>query len=106
MAYLRRTNYLPEGNAILYPAYRPISALQEAREAGSILTGIALRCDGNRDLRVSIGGYEGIIPRSEAVHPDISGAQRDIAVLSLVGRQVSCVITDISVDIRKNTNRR
>lgn len=96
--FLRRTNYLPEGSACLYPAYRPVAALQEAWEKQSILTGLALRCDKYRDLWVSVGGYEGVIPRDEAVHPDISGAQRDIAILSLVGKQVSFLITDIRVD--------
>ena len=95
---MRRSNYLPEGSACLYPAYRPVAALREAMEKESVLTALALRCDKSLDMWVSVGGYEGVIPREEAVHPDISGAGRDIAVLSLVGRQVSCVITDISVD--------
>ena len=95
---MRRSNYLPEANACLYPAYRPLSQLRQAQEEQTILTGIAVRCDRRRDLWVSVGGYEGVIPHDEIVHPSISGAQRDIAVLSLVGKQVSFVITDIQTD--------
>lgn len=95
---LRRLEYLPEADACLYPAYRPLSDLRQAQERQTVLTGIAVRCDNRRDLWVSVGGYEGIIPREEVVHPKISGAQRDIAALSLVGRQVSFLITDIQID--------
>lgn len=95
---MRRTNYLPEANACLYPAYRPLSQLRQAQEEQTVLTGIAVRCDRHRDLWVSVGGYEGIIPHDEVVHPSISGAQRDIATLSLVGKQVSFLITDIQTD--------
>ena len=95
---LRRSEYLPEADACLYPAYRPLSDLRQAQETQTVLTGIAVRCDNRRDLWVSVGGYEGFIPREEVVHPKISGAQRDIAALSLVGRQVSFLITDIQID--------
>lgn len=67
-------------------------------ERQSVLTGIVQRCDRYLDLWVSVGGYEGVISRSEAVHPDISGADRDIAVLSLVGKQITFTISDFQVD--------
>ncbi len=96
--FLRRSEYLPEADACLYPAYRPLSDLHQAQEKRTVLTGIAVRCDSRRDLWVSVGGYEGVIPREEVVHPNISGARRDIAALSLVGKQVSFLITDIQID--------
>lgn len=89
---------MPEGNSELYPAYRPLSELKQAMEKQSIITGLVLRCDRQLELRVSVGGYEGWIPRGEAVHPDISGSERDIAILSLVGKRISFTITDIQVD--------
>ena len=95
---MHRTIYLPEGMAESYPPHQPLSALQEAKENHSILTGTAMRCDRFRDLHVRFGGYEGIIPQSEAVHPEISGAHRDISIFSLVGRSISFTATGISID--------
>ncbi len=95
---MHRTIYLPEDAAAPYPHGRPISDLIAAMDTQTVLTGAALRCDRFRDLHVSFGGYEGVIPRDEAVHSAISGAERDIAVLSLVGHQVSFTIQDITVN--------
>lgn len=95
---MRRTIFLPEGLASPFPSGQSIDTLYEAMEQDRILTGTAVRCDKYRDLRVRLGGYEGVIPRSEAVHPGISGADRDIAILSLVGKQVSFTVTAIKPD--------
>ena len=95
---MHRTICLPEGMAPAFPPHQPLSALQEAKSNQTILTGTAVRCDRFRDLHVRFGGYEGVIPRNEAVHPDISGAQRDISILSLVGRSISFTIESISFD--------
>lgn len=67
-------------------------------EEQTVLTGLALRCNNLGELTVSLGGYEGFIPREDAVHPAVSGAQREIAVLSRVGLPVSCTVTRIEVD--------
>lgn len=64
----------------------------------TVLAGTAIRCDCRRDLHVRLGDYEGIIPRAEAVHPAISGSQRDIAVLSRVGKEICFTVTGIQVD--------
>jgi len=63
-----------------------------------ILRGTAVRCDSEKTLYVRFGGYEGIIPRSEAVHPSISGSSRDISVLSIVGKEICFTITSIDPD--------
>ena len=78
--------------APLFPANQPIGTLQTAMEQQTILTGLAIRCDSRRNLSVRFGGYDGLLPRSEAVHPSISGSDRDIAVLSMVGKQISFTI--------------
>lgn len=96
--FLQRSQYLPEGAAAPFPPFQPVSALYDAWEHGTILTGIVVRCDPHHDLKVQLGGYEGYIPRTEAVHSAISGAGREIALLSLVGRQVSVIVTDIRRD--------
>ncbi len=88
--------YLPEGmqGNVLYT----ISDIQEAQKTGAILEGTVLRCEENHDLVVSLGGLTGRIPREEAIHPLISGAGREIAVLSLVGKPVCCCVTSLEAD--------
>ena len=95
---MRRNEYLPEGMGPLFPENQSINVLQEAMEAQTVLEGLAIRCDGQRDLTVRFGGYEGTIPRQDAVHPAISGAERDIAILSRVGKPTCFTITNIAVD--------
>ena len=67
-------------------------------ERQTVLTGLAVRCGSQGDLTVDLGGYRGTIPREDAVHPAVSGAHREIAVLSRVGLPVSCTVTRIEVD--------
>ena len=95
---MRRDEFLPEGSGPLFPAHQPLSALWEALERQTVVTGLALRCSGRGELTVDLGGYVGTIPREDAVHPAVSGAQREIAVLSRVGLPVSCTVTKIEVD--------
>jgi len=95
---MRRSKYLPEGCAPLFPKYQPLSVIIEAMEHQSILQGTAVRCDGQRNLFVRFGGYEGYIPRQEAVHPAISGSERDISVLSTIGKEISFTVSAISTD--------
>lgn len=95
---LRRNIYLPEGMGPLFPDHQPLSVLERAMEEQTVLEGMAIRCDGQRDLTVRFGGYEGVIPREDGVHPAVSGAERDIAVLSRVGRPTCFTISSIRTD--------
>lgn len=95
---MRRNIYLPEGAGPLFPDHQPLAVLQEAMERQTVLEGVALRCDSRRDLTVRLGGYEGVIPRVDAVHPSISGSDRDIAVLSRVGKHICFTVTAIDID--------
>ena len=95
---MRRSEYLPEGLGPQFPFGQPLSVLREAMDSQTVLEGVAIRCGVQRDLTVRFGGYEGTIPRADAVHPAISGADRDIAILSRVGRPVSFTVTAISAD--------
>ena len=95
---MHRNELLPEGAGPLFPENQPLSLLWDAMEQQTVLTGTAIRCNSLGDLTVLLGGYEGIIPREDAVHPAISGAQREIAVLSRVGLPVSFTITQLTVD--------
>ena len=95
---MRRNEYLPEGAGPLFPENQPLSVLRQAMEDQTVLEGLAIRCDGRRDLTVRFGGYEGTISRPDAIHPAISGAERDIAVLSRVGKPTCFTITGIRLD--------
>lgn len=95
---MRRNEYLPEGAAPQFPEHQPLEAVRQAMEDQTVLEGLAIRCGARRDLTVRFGGYEGIIPRSDAIHPAISGAERDIAVLSRVGKPVCFTVTAIETD--------
>ncbi len=95
---MRRNEYLPEGTGPQFPEGQSLDVLREAMEAQTVLEGMAVRCGGSRDLTIRFGGYEGTAPRSEAVHPAISGADRDIAVLSRVGKPTCFTVTSLSVD--------
>ena len=90
--------YLPEGYGPPDTTPLPLSEIHAAIDSGKILEGTALRCDRQQNLHIAFRNYQGIIPRAEAVAPEISGAGRDIALLSLVGRRVSFVITGVEID--------
>ena len=95
---MRRNEYLPEGAGPLFPENQTLSVLQEAMDSQTVLEGVAIRCDARRDLTIRFGGYEGVIPRADVIHPSISGAERDIAVLSRVGKPTCFTITGLTVN--------
>ena len=95
---MRRNEYLPEGVCPLFPENQPLSVLREAMEDQTVLEGLTIRCDARRDLTVRFGGYEGVIPRADGIHPAISGAERDIALLSRVGKPTCFTVTGIETD--------
>ena len=94
---MRRNIYLPEGSGPLLPEELSLSFLREAMEQQTILSGTAIRCDGRRDLHLRLGPYDAIMPRWEAVHPSISGSERDIAVLSRAGKESYFTIKSIQI---------
>ena len=79
--------FLPEG--LRQPSRHTLSELKAAAETGEILTAPVLRCDTAHTLHISLNGIRGEIPRAEAVAPWISGSEREIAILSRVGK-LSC----------------
>lgn len=88
--------YLPEG--LRPPAEWSLSALQAAQAAGTILEAPVQRCDVDRTLHLALDSIAGRIPRREILSPWISGADRDIALLSRVGKPACFVVTDIRAD--------
>lgn len=95
---LRRSVFLPEGAGPLFPPGQSLPALREAMDRQTVLYGLAVRCNRDLELTVRFGGFEGTVPRGEAVHPAVSGAERDVAVLSLVGKRVSFTVASVETD--------
>ncbi len=86
----------PEG---LRPAMtHTLPDLREALESGAILEAPVQRCDTGQTLHLSLGGVEGLIPRTEVTAPWISGASRDIAVLSRVGKPTCFTVKSLQAD--------
>ena len=92
------TRYLPEG--LGQRASHTLSELRAAMDSGTILEGTVQRCDIQHTLHIPLGAIAGQMPREEAIAPWISGAQRDIAVLSRVGRPVCFQVRSITADSR------
>lgn len=88
--------YPPEG--LRPPFSGSLAALREALESGAILEAPVQRCGADHTLYVSLDGVEGRIARQEAVAPWISGASRDIAVLSRVGKQTCFTVSALEAD--------
>jgi len=88
--------FLPEG--LRPPVSYTLAELKSAQKEHTILEAPVLRCDTDHTLHVSLGGISGIIPKTEVVAPWISGAQRDIAILTRVGKQVCFHVTNILSD--------
>lgn len=88
--------FLPEG---LSP--RPVltlKSLRSAQESGTVLEAVVQRCDAEHTLHVPLGPVAGLLPRSEAIAPWISGAERDISILSRVGKDICFTVKSIYSD--------
>ncbi|MEG1658065.1 MAG: S1 RNA-binding domain-containing protein [Oscillibacter sp.] len=94
---------MPENNLYLPEGLRPqtvlsLSALKTAMENGTILEGSVQRCDTQHTLHIPLGSVEGRMPKEAAIAPWMSGAQRDIAILSRVGKPVCFIVEALSAD--------
>ena len=94
---------MPENNLYLPEGLRPPTAcsrsvLQDALEHGTILESTVQRCDVRHTLHLPLGSIQGQIPREEVLSPWISGADREIAILSRVGKPVCFTVTSLHAD--------
>ena len=94
---------MPENH--LYPpeGLRPqspfsLSTLKDAMEQSKILEGTVLCCDANHNLHIPLGDISGRMSREEANAPWINGSNRDIAVLSRVGKQICFTVKSLEAD--------
>ena len=90
--------YLPEG--LSAPPLYTLEMLRRAVSNGAVLEGTVQRCDGDLNLYLQLGSTFAKIPREEVTAPWISGADREIAVLSRVGKQVCFTVESLSADAK------
>ena len=88
--------YPPEG--LRPPTPVSLAVLKRAMECGEILEATVQRCDATRTLTIPLGGVQGVMPREEAIAPWINGSERDIAVLSMVGKVICFTVKNVSAD--------
>lgn len=92
----KNDRFPPEG---LCPADElSLPQLREALEAGTILESTVLRCDVGHNLHLRLGGVPAVLPRSEVTAPWISGASREISILSRVGKQICFTVKELLTD--------
>lgn len=82
------------------PTAYTIDTLKAAADSGEILEAITQRCGADHTLHFSLDGIAARMPREEAVAPWISGATREIAVLSRVGRPTCFVVSSLQSDAK------
>lgn len=90
--------YLPEG--LSAPPLYTLEMLRRAVSDGAVLEGTVQRCDADLNLYLQLGSTFAKIPREEVTAPWISGADREIAVLSRVGKQVCFTVESLSADAK------
>ena len=90
--------YPPEG---LTPAGSyTLAELRSAMESRTVLEGTVQRCDADLNLYLQLGSVSARIPKEEVTAPWISGADRDIAVLSRVGKAVCFTVDAVTADAK------
>lgn len=74
------------------------ATLLDAQIRGIVLEAPVIMCDTDHNLIVNLGCMKGIIPRNEGAIGIDSGATRDIALISRVGKPVCFMINEIKSD--------
>lgn len=92
--------YLPEGRLLHTAENQRLCAslplLDAARKQETVLEGQAVWCTPEHDLSVSLGPFQGIIPREEAALGIREGTAREITILSRVGKPIAFTVADIA----------
>ena len=91
------------GTAENRAALRSLPLLKEALQKETVLEARAVKCDRSHDLHVDLGAAEGIIPREEGALGIDTGAIRDVALISRVGKPVCFVVTGFQKDAAGRT---
>lgn len=97
---MKQNQYLPEGRLIYTAANKNYTATPEGLERayadGAILEGLCTLCDNEHNLHVRFGQYTGIIPKEECVYLNEGERQKDIAIISRVGKPVCFKILSLN----------
>ena len=84
--------YKPEGSLIHTPENRnytsSLAGLERAMLNGTVLEETALLCDSEMNLHFDLGGITGILPREECLYCRPGEGDKDIAVITRVGKPV------------------
>ncbi len=101
------TKFLPEGLLLHTNENKEltgsIKGLERALTEGRILEGIAVSCNNHMQLSVPLGeGVRGIMPKEEVCIPPSDKKEKDIAIISRVGKAVSFKILGLKKDINGN----
>ncbi len=75
-----------------------IENLEAAMDSGIILEGVSYLCDHDRRLHIKIGDFDGIIPKSECIYTANGLPEKDIAIISRVGKPICFKIIGIDKD--------
>lgn len=98
-----KEQYLPEGKLLgtekNEQRIKDYPALRRAMLCEQVIEGMALRCDAEHNLIVQCGAYTGLIPRAECAIGIADGSTREVAILSRVGKPVSCLIEQIDAGL-------
>ncbi|WP_409968236.1 S1 RNA-binding domain-containing protein [Bengtsoniella intestinalis] len=88
--------YLPEG----YVPSSPLSSAQitQAFDAQTIVSARPNRCDTQHNLHFQLGAVTGIMSPNQVSAPWVSGAGRDIALLSRVGKETCFHVESLTTD--------
>lgn len=94
--------FLPEGSLIDTEKNKCATSSKEvlrcALNKKTIVEGIAVLCDAEHNLTVDFGNVRGIIPHNETALGIEDGKTREIAIISRVGKPVSCIVTAADED--------
>lgn len=86
----------PEG--LCPPPHYTLQSLHSAAKSGEILEAVVQRCSTNHTLQLSLNGIPAEIPSQEVNAPWINGSDRNIAIISRVGKQICFTVKQISAD--------
>lgn len=88
--------FLPEG--LRPPGSFSLSSLRDAMESGAVLEAPVLRCGSDHTLHIPLGAVAGRMAREEVLSPWISGSEREISVLSRVGKVTCFIVKALTAD--------
>ena len=88
--------FLPEG--LRPPSRCTLQSLKTAAETNEILEAVVQRCDADHTLHLSLNGISARILKDDVNAPWINGSEREISVISTVGKQICFTVKSVVSD--------